>query len=78
MQGPVPAEDNTLDLGALINVVSTVTVTDGDLDVVSTESASSGLSLTFDDTNPTLSITAAPTVGPPRWPRRAGLAGRAR
>ena len=29
-------EDNTLDLDALINVVSTVTVTDGDNDVVST------------------------------------------
>jgi len=56
-------EDNTLDLNGLINVVSTVTVTDGDEDVVSAQSASSGLSLTFNDTDPTLSITSAPTVG---------------
>src|SRR3954447_16142103 len=48
------SEDNTLDLNGLINVVSTVTVTDGDNDVVSTQSASSGLSLTFDDTDPTI------------------------
>ena len=47
-------EDNTLDLNGLINVVSTVTVTDGDNDVVSSQSASSGLSLTFDDTDPTI------------------------
>src|SRR5204862_302637 len=51
-------EDNTLDLNGLINVVSTVTVTDGDSDVVSQQSATSGgLSLTFDDTDPV--ITAA-------------------
>ena len=50
-------EDNTLDLGTLINVVATVTVTDGDADVVSSQSSSSGLSLIFDDTDPT--ITAA-------------------
>ncbi|RWN25054.1 DUF5801 repeats-in-toxin domain-containing protein [Mesorhizobium sp.] len=47
-------EDNSLDLGTLINVVSTVTVTDGDNDVVSSQSASSGLSLTFNDTDPTI------------------------
>ncbi|RUU27884.1 DUF5801 repeats-in-toxin domain-containing protein [Mesorhizobium sp. M6A.T.Ce.TU.016.01.1.1] len=47
-------EDNSLDLGTLINVVSTVTVTDGDDDVVSSQSASSGLSLTFNDTDPTI------------------------
>jgi hypothetical protein len=48
-------EDNTLDLNGLINVVSTVTVTDGDNDVVSSQSASSGaLSLTFVDTDPTI------------------------
>lgn len=51
------SEDNTLDLNGLINVVATVTVTDGDEDVVSQESTSSGLSLTFNDTDPT--ITAA-------------------
>ncbi len=56
-------EDNTLDLNGLINVVATVTVTDGDEDVVSQQSTSSGLSLTFDDTDPTLLITAAPVVG---------------
>ncbi|WP_429817948.1 beta strand repeat-containing protein [Ensifer sp. B1-9] len=56
-------EDNTLDLNGLINVVATVTVTDGDEDVVSQQSTSSALSLTFDDTDPTLSITAAPVVG---------------
>ncbi|RWL49037.1 MAG: hypothetical protein EOR60_03535 [Mesorhizobium sp.] len=56
-------EDNTLDLGTLINVVATVTATDGDNDAVSQQSSSSGLSLTFVDTDPTLSITAAPVVG---------------
>ena len=70
-------EDNTLDLDDLINVVSTVTMTDGDNDVVSTQSASSGLSLTFDDTDPTLSIRPHRRLAPPRWWRRAGLAGRA-
>ena len=68
-------EDNTLDLDALINVVSTVTVTDGDNDVVSTESASSGLSLTFDDTDPTLSITAAPVVGAAEVVEASGVGG---
>src|SRR5262249_1416906 len=47
-------EDNTLDLHGLINEVATVTVTDGDADVVSAQSTSSGLSLTFDDTDPTI------------------------
>ncbi|MEI3853842.1 hypothetical protein V7S54_22520, partial [Ensifer sp. CCNWLY38] len=47
-------EDNTLDLNGLINVVATVTVTDGDEDVVSEESTSLGLSLTFNDTDPTI------------------------
>ncbi|MBZ9882697.1 DUF5801 domain-containing protein [Mesorhizobium sp. CA10] len=55
-------EDNTLDLNGLINVTATVTVTDGDQDVVSQQSSSSGLSLTFDDTDPALSITAAPVI----------------
>ncbi len=50
-------EDNTLDLNGLINVVATVTVTDGDEDVVSQQSTIAGLSLTFNDTDPT--ITAA-------------------
>ena len=71
----MPAEDNTLDLDALINVVSTVTVTDGDNDVVSSQSASSGLSLTFDDTDPTLSITAAPTVGAAEVVEASGVGG---
>lgn len=54
-------EDNTLDLNGLIEVVATVTVTDGDDDVVSQQSESSALSLTFNDTDPSLSITS-PTV----------------
>jgi hypothetical protein len=49
-------EDNTLDLAGLINVVATVTATDGDNDPVSQQSASSALSLTFDDTDPTLTV----------------------
>ena len=68
-------EDNTLDLNGLINVVSTVTVTDGDNDVVSSQSASSGLSLTFDDTDPTLSITAAPAVGAAEVVEASGVGG---
>ncbi|RUU24328.1 DUF5801 repeats-in-toxin domain-containing protein, partial [Mesorhizobium sp. M6A.T.Ce.TU.016.01.1.1] len=64
-----------LDLGTLINVVSTVTVTDGDDDVVSSQSASSGLSLTFNDTDPTLSITAAPTVGAAEVVEASGAGG---
>ena len=71
-------EDNTLDLNGLINVVSTVTVTDGDNDVVSSQSASSGLSLTFDDTDPTLSITAAPVVGAAEVVEASGVGGQAR
>ena len=51
----VAPEDNTLDLNGLINVVATVTVTDGDNDVVSSQSTtSSPLSLTFNDTDPTV------------------------
>src|SRR5262249_23013433 len=68
-------EDNTLDLDSLIKVVSTVTVTDGDNDVVSSTSVSSGLSLTFDDTDPTLSITAAPTVGAAEVVEASGVGG---
>src|SRR5262249_884314 len=68
-------EDNTLDLDSLIKVVSTVTVTDGDNDVVSSTSASSGLSLTFDDTDPTLSITGAPTVGAAEVVEASGVGG---
>lgn len=49
------SEDNTLDLNGLINVVATVTVTDGDGDVVSQQSTTaSPLSLSFNDTDPTL------------------------
>jgi hypothetical protein len=48
-------EDNTLDLNGLINVVATVTVIDGDNDAVSQQSTTaSALSLTFNDTDPTL------------------------
>ena len=49
------SEDNTLDLNGLINVVSTVTVTDGDNDSFGQQSSTSGrMSLTFDDTDPTI------------------------
>jgi len=68
-------EDNTLDLNSLINVVSTVTVTDGDNDAVSSQSSSTALSLTFDDTDPTLSITAAPVVGPAEVVEASAVAG---
>ncbi|RUZ74550.1 hypothetical protein EN943_23580, partial [Mesorhizobium sp. M7A.F.Ca.US.006.01.1.1] len=68
-------EDNTLDLNGLINVVATVTVTDGDADVVSQQSTSSGLSLIFDDTDPTLSITAAVTVGSAEVVEASGAGG---
>ncbi|MBZ9891230.1 DUF5801 domain-containing protein, partial [Mesorhizobium sp. BR1-1-3] len=68
-------EDNTLDLNGLINVVATVTATDGDNDVVSQQSSSSGLSLTFDDTDPTLSITAAPVVGAAEVVEASGAGG---
>ena len=56
-------EVNTLNLKGLVKVVATVTVTDGDNDPVSTQSDSTGLSITFNDTDPTLSITAVPSVG---------------
>ncbi|WP_020157975.1 retention module-containing protein [Methylobacter marinus] len=57
-------EDNTLDLNGLVKVVATVTVTDGDGDVISEQTGTaSPLSLIFYDTNPTLAITSAPTVG---------------
>nr|WP_087575419.1 DUF5801 repeats-in-toxin domain-containing protein [Sphingomonas sp. CDS-1] len=68
-------EDNTLDLNGLINVVATVTVTDGDNDVVSSQSTSAGLSLTFDDTDPTLSITAPPVVGAAEVVEASGAGG---
>jgi hypothetical protein len=56
-------EDNTLDLNGLIKVVATVSVLDGDNDPASQQSSSSALSITFDDTDPTLSITSAVAVG---------------
>ena len=56
-------EDNTLDLNNLINVVATVSAPDGDGDPASLQSTSSALSLTFNDTDPTLSITSAVAVG---------------
>ena len=69
-------EDNTLDLDALINVVSTVTVTDGDNDVVSQQSASSGLSLTFNDTDPTITapFDADPVLPVVQTPEQLGNA----
>ena len=57
------SEDNTLDLNNLINVVATVSAPDGDADPASLQSTSSALSLTFNDTDPTLSITSAVAVG---------------
>ena len=68
-------EDNTLDLNGLINVVSTVTVTDGDNDVVSSQSATSGgLSLTFNDTDPTIAHYE-PLPVPPSDPQAADILG---
>src|SRR5882724_1751993 len=55
----------TLNLNGLINVVSTVTATDGDNDVVVASAATaSPLSLTFNDTNPTVTpvLTSLPTL----------------
>ncbi|HET6159247.1 MAG TPA: DUF5801 repeats-in-toxin domain-containing protein [Dongiaceae bacterium] len=50
---PQNTEDDTLDLGTLINVVATVTVTDGDNDqIVNSLDAVAPLSLTISDTNP--------------------------
>ncbi|TIV44444.1 MAG: hypothetical protein E5V88_34850, partial [Mesorhizobium sp.] len=46
-----------------------------DQDVVSQQSSSSGLSLTFNDTDPTLSITAAPVVGAAEVVEASGVAG---
>lgn len=57
------SEDNTLDLNGLIKVVATVSAPDGDSDPASAQSSSSALSITFDDTDPTLSITSAVAVG---------------
>ena len=52
---PQNTEVNTLNLGTLINVKATVTVTDGDNDqIVDSTSAVSALSLSFTDTDPTL------------------------
>jgi hypothetical protein len=61
-QSETVTEVNTLYLSEMINVVATVTVTDGDVDVVQA-SATAALSLEFEDTDPTLAITADPTVG---------------
>ena len=56
------SEDNTLDLGSLINVVATVTVTDDDNDqIVNSTDAVTALSLTISDTDPTLTVTGDPT-----------------
>ncbi|MBR1280147.1 DUF5801 repeats-in-toxin domain-containing protein [Bradyrhizobium sp. AUGA SZCCT0283] len=47
-------EDNTLDISTLINVVATVTATDGDNDsIVKSAPTATPLALTFDDTDPT-------------------------
>ncbi len=55
---PQNTEDDTLDLGTLINVVATVTVTDGDNDqVVNSTDAVAPLSLTISDTDPTVLAT---------------------
>src|SRR6476660_4752226 len=54
----------TLSLAGLIDVVATVTVTDGDNDTIAKQSTSSALSLTFDDTNPTLTIDTPVSVAP--------------
>ena len=49
-------EVNSPTLDGLVNLVATVTVTDGDGDVVSQDSVTSGgLQLSFTDTDPSLS-----------------------
>jgi len=59
-QGPVPAEDNTLDISSLIKVTATITVTDNDGDVVSTNvSTTNPLSIEFVDTSP---VSLTPTA----------------
>ncbi len=60
--GPQNTESDTLNLGTLVNVVATVTVTDGDNDqIVNSVDAVSPLSLTISDTDPTLTVTGDPT-----------------
>ena len=56
-------EINTLNLNGLIEVDATISVLDGDNDPLSQTSTSAALSLTFNDTDPTLSITSAVAVG---------------
>ena len=68
-------EDNTLDLNGLIDVVATVSVLDGDNDPLSQQGTSSALSLIFDDTDPSLTITSAPTVGAATVGEASGAAG---
>ncbi|WDZ81894.1 DUF5801 repeats-in-toxin domain-containing protein (plasmid) [Ensifer adhaerens] len=68
-------EDNTLDLNGLIKVVATVTTTDGDQDAIVKQSTSAALSLTFNDTDPTLSITAAPVVAAAAVDEASGAGG---
>ena len=70
-------EDNTLDLNGLINVVATVSVLDGDNDPLSQQSTSTALSLTIDDTNPTLQITSAVAVGSVAVSEASGAGGQA-
>ncbi len=60
---PQNTEDDTLDLNGLINVVATVAVTDGDNDqVIAQDNTTTGLNLSFNDTDPTVNITTAATV----------------
>jgi hypothetical protein len=70
-------EDNTLDLNNLINVVATVSVADGDNDPLSQQSTSLALSLTFNDTDPTLSITSPVAVGSIAVTEASGAGGQA-
>jgi len=55
--GPQNTEDNTLDINGLLNLVSTVTVTDGDNDaIVGEHNSRTALNLEFADTDPTLTV----------------------
>jgi T1SS-143 domain-containing protein len=55
--GPQNTEDNTLDINGLLNLVSTVTVTDGDNDaIVGEHNSRTALNLEFVDTDPTLTV----------------------
>ena len=70
-------EVNTLNLNGLIEVDATISILDGDNDPLSQTSTSAALSLTFNDTDPTLSITAPVAVGAAQVTEASGAGGQA-